>query len=478
MASARTGEALPLAQRRASGAFAAGLAISAVALAGLGWLAVLGTPAVSIGVAHEPDDRWIVTGVTPGGPAWNTGVKPGMEVIGISPGDALPTGDWSSLLVTDGSVRITLQRFDLPAPLEPLIVGVLALVLAALASRTVPSVAWWLALVPPILAAYHGMLRIDPPFNLGLALGGPIVGALYVRASTPRRSIRLVWAALGVLAAVLLAWVGALRGPLDDWRLIRDGSVIVTLGLGAMAFSATLRVAALRARARAILPASVPLATMVGLAADELIPGRSRTRLSAIERERARLANELHADVLPDLSAVIRSIEEGASPEASAERLRSIAADVRELMSERRLSVLEELGLVPALEWLVERVQMRTGIRVELDVDGVSADEPDERSPREVEVTAYRVCQQALDNALLHARPRSIRVRVDVGSSHAELDVRDDGLGIRAGDEERALRSGHLGLTDMRQAAAAIGAGLGVSAHPEGGTLVGLRWPA
>jgi signal transduction histidine kinase len=458
--------------------FAAGLAISSIALASLAWLAVIGPPALNIGVTRAPDDRWIVTGVTPGGLAWNSGVKPGMEVIGISPGDALPIGDWSSLLVTDGSLRITLQRFDLPPPPEPLIAGLLALVLAVLASRAVPSVAWWLALAPPILAAYDGMLRIDPPFNLGLALGGPIVGALYVRASTPRRSLRLMWRALGVLAAALFAWVWAFLAPLEDWRPIRDGSVIVTLGLGAMALSVTLRAAALRARARAIGPASVPLAAMVGLVADELIPGRSRTRLSAIERERARLANELHGDVLSDLSAVIRTMEEGASPEAAAERLRSIAADLRKLTSERRLSVLEELGLVPALEWLVERIQERTGIRVELAIDGEPAEERDGRPPREVEMTAYRVCQQALDNAVLHGRPHTIRVRVDVGSGHVELDVRDDGLGIRAGDEERALRSGHLGLADIRQAAAAIGAVLGVSAHSEGGTLVRLRWPA
>ncbi len=327
MASERDRRTLHSAQSRASGRwFAAGLAVSAIALAGLAWLAIFGPPALSIGVTREPDDRWIVTGATPGGPAWNTGVKPGMEVIGISPDDALPTGDWSSLLVTDGSVRITLQRFDLPVPPETPIAGLFAFVLAVLVFRAVPSIAWWLALAPPILAAYHGMLRIDPPINLGLALGGPAVAALYVMASTPRRSLRLMWAALGVLAAALLAWAWAFLAPLWDWRLIRDGSVIVTLGLGAMALSATLRAAALRARARAIDPASVPLAVMVGLVADELIPGRPRTRLSAIERERAKLANELHADVLPDLSAVIRSIEGGASPEASAERLRSIAA--------------------------------------------------------------------------------------------------------------------------------------------------------
>jgi signal transduction histidine kinase len=58
------------------------------------------------------------------------------------------------------------------------------------------------------------------------------------------------------------------------------------------------------------------------------------------------------------------------------------------------------------------------------------------------------------------------------------LEVADDGVGIRPGDEDRAIRGCHLGLVDMRSRAAAIGAALQVGRHPGGGTLVLLRWPA
>jgi signal transduction histidine kinase len=244
-----------------------------------------------------------------------------------------------------------------------------------------------------------------------------------------------------------------------------------------MALSATIAGALARARARsgAGLSTLAP-AVALGLVVDELVPGRTRTRLTAIERERARLATELHADVLPDLSAAIRSIDEGGSAVDAAERLRGIAVDLRDLMGDRRLSVLEELGLVPALEGLVEQVEARTGVRIELDVENAPLGS-EVRPPRDVELAAYRVCQQALDNALLHARPRTIRVRLDVDAGHAELEVNDDGVGIRAGDEERALRTGHLGLTDMRGRAAAIGAIIRIGARPGGGTMVLLRWP-
>ncbi len=466
--------------RSASTAFVVALAIDLVALMALGWLVVVGTPAIDVGFAPQPDDRWLVTSVAPGGVAWNNGIRPGMEVVGVSPGDALPSGEWTSVLVTDGAVRITIQRHDLPPGPELLVAGIVALGLAILAFRPVPSVAWWLALAPAIVTSLTGALIVDPPLNLAFELGGPLIGALYVVAAARPVARNARWIVLGTGAAFLLVWGVSYVTAGEDWRILRDLSVAVSLALAAVALGVTVRSAFARARART--GTGTPLSTLspvaaLGLVVDELVPGRSRTRVTAIERERARLATELHADVLPDLSAVIRSIEEGASGEQAAERLRGIAAELRDLMAERRLSVLEQLGLVPALEWLVEQVEGRTGVRVELDVEGASVDW-EARPPRDVELTAYRVCQQALDNALLHARPTSIRVRLDVDAGHAELEVSDNGVGIRSGDEERALRSGHLGLGDMRQRAAAIGAALHIGPRQDGGTMVLLRWPA
>jgi len=462
---------------RPSRTFVAAVGIAIVSLLALAWLMLVGTPALSIGLTHTPDDRWLVTTVAPGGGAWNAGTRRGMEVIGISPAGALPSGEWASMLITDGAVQITVQRHNLPPGPEPLIAGLLALGLAILASRVVPSVAWWLLLLPPILASLAATLILDPPVSLAVEVAGPVVGALYLVAAAGSRARIARFAAIGAVALYLVGWAVSYATAQNDWVVLRNLAVVLTVGIAAVAFSATIAAALARARARSGADSStLASAVVLGLVVDELVPGRNRTRLTAVERERARLATELHADVLPDLSAAIRSIEEGGSADDAAERLRGIAVDLRDLMGDRRLSVLEELGLVPALEGLVEQVEARTGVRIELDVENAPLGS-EARPPRDVELAAYRVCQQALDNALLHARPRHIRVRLDVDAGHAELEVRDDGVGIRSGDEERALRTGHVGLIDMRGRAAAIGAVIQIGARPGGGTMVLLRWP-
>ena len=157
----------------------------------------------------------------------------------------------------------------------------------------------------------------------------------------------------------------------------------------------------------------------------------------------------------------------------AAARLRSLAGELRELMTERRLTVLDELGLVPALEWLAERIEERTNVIVELDIQGDGA----ARAPREVELHVYRIAQQALDNALVHARPSKIRIAIAITADRLDLSVVDDGVGISPEAEVRALRAGRLGLADMRQRAAAIGGVFSIGPG-EGGTTMALRWPA
>lgn len=472
-----TGQVRTIRSGNAATPFVVAVAIDLAALIALAWLVLVGPSAIELGTTPQADDRWFVTSVPPGGDAWNNGVRPGMEIIGIEPLEALQTGNWSSMVVTDGELQITIQRHDLPPGQDPLIAGVVALALAISGYRVLPSVAWVLALVPPVVASINGALIVDPPANVGLELSGPLVGALFLAAATRPRPMAARLLVLATGAAVLLVWAFWYMSARDDWGTVRDLSTVFAVGLALMALGATVQTALNRARARSGAALSnVSPVVALGLIVDELVPGRSRTRLTAVERERARLATELHADVIPNLSAVIRAIEEGASAVEAAERLRGIAVEIRELMSERRLSVLESLGLVPALEWLVEQVERRTGVAVELDVEGANL-EWEARPPREAELTAFRICQQALDNALLHARPNHIWVRLDVDAGHAELEVSDDGRGIRADDEERALRAGHLGLADMRQRAAAIGAALRVGPRPGGGTMVLLQWP-
>ncbi len=454
----------------------AGLALALAALAVFAWVVAVGPPPNDLTVAHPAPDTWVVASVPIGGPVWNAGVHPGMEVIGVGPAGADPALSWDSLLVTNGTLRIGLSRTQLTPPADPAILTGIALVLAVLGALRLPNVAWLLALGSLAVTTLNVTLLFDPPIDLALFLAGPVAGALY--ASDRRRRIhpRAAILAAGVVAAMLVVWGTAYLTRLADWRLLPQLSVLATAALACLGLAGMVTRAWHRARAR-LTSTDLSAGTIAGALADELVPGRARTRLRAIERERRRLADELHADVLPDLSAVIRDIDAGATRQDAARRLRGIAVELRDLMSERRLAVLEELGLVRALEWLAERVEERTGVPVELEVAGATHDDPETRPPREVELAVYRIAQQALDNALLHARPRLMRVRIDVDAAHVALELGDDGVGMPAGAEDRALREGHLGLADMRQRAAAIGATLSIGSRPGGGTLVAIRWP-
>lgn len=462
------------ARRRHKPWFPLAVGMTLLVIGALAWLVIAGPPPAALAMTHTADDRWLIDDAPRGGVAWRAGIRPGMEVLGVSPEGALPDGDWSALLVSDGVVQITVQRKELPPGPEPLLVSIAGLVMAIGLSRFLRGGAWWFLVVALLVASFTAAAAVDPGPAIALAVVGPVAGALFVADTLAPPMLRRLAAAVVAGGAVALLGVTAL--DIGDPDMAIRVATALTVVLAAVASASIIRSATARVRTRSVGAGLGFLAT-ARLVADELVPGRSRTRLSAIERERARLATELHADVLPDLTTVIRAIEAGAPPAQAAARLRSIAGELRELMGERRLSVLESLGLVPALEDLVDQVESTTGIRVDLEVDG-APDDAEARPPRDVEVAAYRICQSALDNALLHARPRIVTIRLDVEAGRIELEVQDDGVGIARDAEERAARTGRLGLVDMRDRAAGVGAALQIRSASGGGTIIALRWPA
>ncbi len=156
-----------------------------------------------------------------------------------------------------------------------------------------------------------------------------------------------------------------------------------------------------------------------------------------------------------------------------ADRLRDLERDMRGIVAERRLVILEEFGIVQALEWLAERAEDRAPVVVELTVQpGVG----EERPPREVERAAFRVAQLALDNALLHAEPQRVTIGVLADASHVKLRVEDDGQGLETGAPERAARANHQGMADMRLQADLVRARLDVTSARPGGTVVIFDW--
>jgi signal transduction histidine kinase len=205
---------------------------------------------------------------------------------------------------------------------------------------------------------------------------------------------------------------------------------------------------------------------------------RSR-ELSTVE-ERKRLARELHDSVTQTLFSIGLTVEAASSlVERDPERARAELARLRELvqgaMQEMRSSIfelrpaeLEADGLAASLRKHVEVLGRVHRQRIELAVEG-----EDRRLPGEVEKGLFRIGQEALANALKHARAQTVSVELDLRDGSASLIVADDGAGFDP--RTAAARSRRLGLTSMRERAEALGGTLIIDSAEGRGTRVEAR---
>ena len=192
--------------------------------------------------------------------------------------------------------------------------------------------------------------------------------------------------------------------------------------------------------------------------------------VAATEAERARVAADIHDDALQELTLLVRRLDAAGDTEG-AEMARTVSDRLRAICGDLRLPILDDLGVGPALDWLVLRIERLAGGEVRLErADGT-------RPPPDVELAFFRVAQEALSNAVKHGRP-PITVRYRSTDGAASLSIDDSGAGIPADAGVRAEREGHFGLLNMQQRAEAIGAILDVRRWPSGGTHVQLEWRA
>jgi two-component system sensor histidine kinase NreB len=192
--------------------------------------------------------------------------------------------------------------------------------------------------------------------------------------------------------------------------------------------------------------------------------------IMAQEEERRRVARELHDEAGQALTAVIIGLERGLAsmPEVYAanlpvqprqliSNLRDLAAqtldEVRKLALELRPSVLDDLGLVAALRQYVRSTEERSGLAAQLTV--VGWDDVEQRLPPEVETALFRIAQEALTNAIRHARATSVQVHLERRGEAVSLEIRDDGVGLAAGPPRVAGE--HLGMFGMRERAHLLG---------------------
>jgi signal transduction histidine kinase len=190
--------------------------------------------------------------------------------------------------------------------------------------------------------------------------------------------------------------------------------------------------------------------------------------VAATEAERARLAADIHDEALQELTLLVRRLETAGDTEGAALG-RTVADRLRAICGDLRLPILDDLGVGPALDWLVLRIERLAGGEVRLErTDGT-------RPPPDVELAIFRVAQEALANAVKHGQP-PIVVRYRATESGASLSIDDSGPGIAPDAGTAAEKGEHFGLLNMQQRAEQIGAILDIRRWPSGGTHVALEW--
>ena len=198
-----------------------------------------------------------------------------------------------------------------------------------------------------------------------------------------------------------------------------------------------------------------------------------RRVVAAQELERQRLARELHDETGQALTSILLGLKQldGESPEAVAEVRELVVAtlqDVRRLAVELRPKVLDDFGLVPALERLTQGFAEHTGISVDLEASALT-----ERPPVEVETAIYRIVQESLTNVVKHAQAHSVSVVVTRGDGRIKVVIEDDGMGF----EPETIGESGIGLVGMRERIELLDGSLTVESSERSGTTVAVEVP-
>ena len=246
--------------------------------------------------------------------------------------------------------------------------------------------------------------------------------------------------------------------------------VTLLLGSGMAAFS-TWKILRLEARAHAQYEEVVEARRQL----EEL----SARLVQAHEDERRVLSRELHDEVGQALSAVLVELRNLSAESAMqtdeqsrghVETVKSLVENsvrvVRNMALLLRPPMLDDLGLVPALQWQAREVSKRTSMEVSVAAELVSDDLPDE-----YKTCIYRVVQEALHNCSRHARATRVRIRVQQEPSRLSLSIQDDGQGF----DVRQTKG--LGLLGIEERVARLGGKCEIHSAPGSGTILAIELP-
>lgn len=205
----------------------------------------------------------------------------------------------------------------------------------------------------------------------------------------------------------------------------------------------------------------------------------------AQEEERKRIARELHDSTAQNLIALLRQFdnlltEKKKLPIREAkvlwgfhERIRDVLQEVRQFSRDLRPSILDDLGLLPALEWVAGEIKNEYGIDTSLEVAG-----SERRLSPEAELLLFRIVQEALRNTAKHAQSSKAEVKVEFAEKKIAVTINDNGTGFQLPESLGALPyKGKLGLAGMQERVQLLGGSLKLNSEVGKGTTVFVEAP-
>lgn len=204
------------------------------------------------------------------------------------------------------------------------------------------------------------------------------------------------------------------------------------------------------------------------------------------ELERRAIARDLHDEIGQALTAIKMNLRElGEQQDCSTtpaggkqlcdslQILDEVRLHIRNLALDLRPSMLDELGLVPALRWYVGKQAERVGWNLQF-----LADEAMPRPSPELEITCFRVTQEALTNVARHAQATAVEVHLESDSTTLDLVIHDNGIGFDPNQIRTGARAGtSVGLSGMEERVRLAGGQVQINSSPEGGTEIRASFP-
>jgi signal transduction histidine kinase len=217
--------------------------------------------------------------------------------------------------------------------------------------------------------------------------------------------------------------------------------------------------------------------------AREKVRSLSQRLVTVQEKERRQIARELHDEIGQSLTAAEMHLQAALqTPEAalleqrleeSIKAVERVLEQVHDLSLNLRPSMLDDLGLVPALRWYANRQANTIGLKVDFELEKL-----DHRLDPYIETECFRVAQEAVNNVVRHARASRLELELKQQDGELHLFVRDDGIGFNVeAARTHAVQGASLGVLSMEERAALSGGELKITSRPGHGTQVHAWFP-